>query len=141
MTAPPLIAGHDRDTGLPIVVARFAVRYDVHGKLSNTYATCAGRALQARFLAGLLESAEDQQAEKFATRVAAKLGTRSAMEPERFDVEQAAAVASVTPKALRHRVQRGLVPERLIIREGRRLFFAADGWRKFVVSNKSRTGR
>jgi hypothetical protein len=61
--------------------------------------------------------------------------------PERFNIEQAAAVASISPKALRHQIQRGLIPPKLIVHEGRRLFFVASKWREFMSSGKSRGGR
>ena len=141
----PLIVGQDRETGEPIIVSKFAIRLDRHGRLLNTFATCEGRALQERFLAGIGETEEDRRVERIANRVVTKLRVLSPeapqQRPERFNVEQAAAVASVSTKALRHRIQRGFVPERLIIREGRRVFFVAEAWRRFVSSNRSGRGR
>jgi hypothetical protein len=135
MTRPALSIGHDAATGEPILVSpgKFAVVIARSGRIT----TYGAPVLHGLILDELAEEDSEARAERFATRVAAKLGASAPMEPERLDIGQAAAVASVSPKALRHRVQRGLVPERLIIREGRRLFFVADGWRKFLVSQKS----
>jgi hypothetical protein len=93
MTATSLIAGHDRDTGVPIVVAKFAVRYDSNGKLLSTYATCAGRALQARFLAGL-KHANDVE---------------TSVERRYLSTKAAAAHVGMTQNALRMAAQRGQV--------------------------------
>jgi len=134
----PLIAGTTPE-GEPIVVppGKFAVAISLSGSI-GTYGAPVAHGL---VIEKMMASDSETQAEECARRVAAKLGTASATEPERLDIEQAATIASVTAKALRHRVHRGLVPERLIIREGRRLFFVADGWRRFIVSNTSGTGR
>ncbi len=135
MTRPVLTIGYDAKTGEPIVVqpGKFAVVIGRSGRIT----TYAAPPLHGLLLDKIVGERSKVEAERFATMVAAKLGTTSPVEPERLDIDQAAAVASVSPKALRHRVQRGLVPERLIIREGRRLFFVADAWRRFVVSNRS----
>ena len=136
---PPLIIGHDRATGEPIIVppGQFAVVISPSGSIDTYCAPVAHGLVIDKMSTRDLEA----RAESFANKVAEKLGTASASEPERLDIDHAAAAASVTAKALRHRVQRGLVPDRLIIREGRRLFFVADAWRRFVVSNRSGTGR
>ncbi len=135
MTRPALSLGHDAATGDPIIVppGKFAVVISPSGRIT----TYGAPVLHGLILDKLAEVDSEARVETFACRVAAKLGTSAPMKPERLDIDQAAVVASVSPKALRHRVQRGLVPERLVIREGRRLFFAADGWRKFLVSKKS----
>lgn len=139
MTKSRLTIGHDAKTGVPIIVppGKFAVVITPSGGIGTYSAPVAHGLVIEKMSTKDLEA----QAESFANKVAEKLGTASPTEPERFDIGQAAAVASMTPKALRHRVQRGLVPERLIVREGRRLFFVADSWRRFVISNKSGTGR
>jgi hypothetical protein len=86
----PLTVGVDRETGELLVVAKFAVRYDVNGKLVSTFATCAGRALQARFLAGL-KHANDVQ---------------TSVERRYLSTKAAAAYVGMTPNALRAAARR-----------------------------------
>ena len=113
-----LTAGVDAN-GKPFIVDKFTVRYTKDGKVDATFATCEGRELQDKFLAGLSDGEEDQKADRFAAKVVEKLaGVAVTPVPvnalphpdEVLDVGEVAKILNIPVKTVRQLCGEGRMP-------------------------------